>query len=521
MNSSYDFRLILTYFTFRLLLAAGLFTLSLTDSPLHSSGTYHSQDFLIASSSYLFLTLAMQLYMLAKAHTPNRQSVFFAIIIDVVFCLLFLHFAGGFGTGLAILLLLPIVIAGIFFYGIFAFFIAAISSVGILSHIAWTSLQHPDQSKYFVPAGLLGGLFFALSFATQLIAKHIRKTEEIVSQQQNLSFKLEQINQRIIQKMQTGVILVNQQGQVLMINDSAQHLLNNQSQVHAPLPNALKHALEKWQQQPKQFSTTLSLQAGMPLLHINFSSVQPDNKNSDIILFIQDQSRLTQQAQHLKLASLGRLSANIAHEIRNPLSAINHASQLLAEDSSFEESDKRLLNIITNHVARLNNIIDNVLSISSRQAANIDKIYLRTVIEKAIEQVEQSKAVELNHQFEFSDNPLVPFDEGQLLQVLTILIDNAIIHRNQEQELQLVFRYQILDGKVVLQIVDNNPNIAPEELEKIFEPFYTTSKNGTGLGLYICRELCEMNQAWLSYVGSEHEQGYFQIRFAHIEKHLS
>lgn len=521
MTSSYNFRLILTYFTFRLLLAASLFAISFTASSLSASDSYHSQEFLIASSVYLFFTLAMQLYMLAKAHIPNHRSVFFAVVSDVVFCLLFLHFAGGFGTGLAILLLLPIIIASVFFYGLFAYFIAAISTVGVLSHIIWTSLQQPEQSKYFVPAGLLGILFFALSFATQLIAKHIRKTEEIVSQQQDLSQKLEQINQRIIQKMQTGVVLINSQAQVLMINDSAKHLIGEQVLLNTPLPPPLKQAFTFWQQRSKQFSSTLKAQAGLPLLHVSFSYVQPEQKNSDIILFIQDQSVLTQQAQHMKLASLGRLSANIAHEIRNPLSAINHASQLLTEDSSLDNSDKRLLTIITNHVARLNNIIDNVLSISVRQSANISRVNLRSIIEKAVEQVQQSKAIRFDYQFTFTYNPLVPFDEGQLLQVLTILIDNAITHSEDKQSIALLFRCEILDGKVALRIIDNNPVIPADEIEKIFEPFYTTSPQGTGLGLYICRELCEMNQAWLDYISPEPEQGYFQIRFAHIEKYLS
>lgn len=521
MNSSYNFRLTLTYVTFRLLLAASLFTIGFTSSSLTASGEYHSKEFFFTSSAYLLLTLGMQFYMLAKAHTPDRRSLFFAVTSDVIFCLLFLHFAGGFGTGLAILLLLPIVIAGVFFYGLFAFFIAAISTIGVLSHIIWTSLQYPDQSKYFVPAGLLGVLFFALSFATQLIARYIRKTEEIVSQQQDLSQKLEQINQRIIQKMQTGVVVINQQATILMINDSAQHLLGKQSLLNAPLPKALKQAYRYWQKRSKQFSSTIKAQPGMPMLHVSFSYVQPEQKSSDIIIFIQDQSVLTQQAQHMKLASLGRLSANIAHEIRNPLSAINHASQLLAEDSSLNSSDQRLLAIITNHVARLNNIIDNVLSISVRQAANIEKIALRPCIKKAIEQVQQSKAVQLNYQIAFDNDFLVPFDEGQLLQVLTILVDNAFTHRPPEQELALTFRCELLDGKVSLHIIDNNPNIPSEELEKIFEPFYTTRSNGTGLGLYICRELCEMNQAWLDYIRTEQEISYFQIRFAHIEKHLS
>lgn len=518
-NNHYNFRLILTYFTFRLLVAVSFVTMGFTEVPFKLASAFQSQEFLLVSAAYLVLTLTMHLYMLAKAHTPNKNSVFLAIITDVLFCLGFLYLAGGFSTDLAVLLLLPIIVASIFFYGAFAFFIAAISTIGMLANIIWFGLQNADQSQHFVPAGLLGLLFFTASFATQLIAKHIRKTEEIASLQQDLSNKLEQINQRIIQKMQTGIIVVDPNGTILLANDSAKQLLAQDNLLQQALPPAIGNALQQWLQQNQKLSPVIKLSQGSPMVHINFSYVQPTLPNSDIILFIQDQSLLTQQAQRIKLASLGRLSANIAHEIRNPLSAINHASQLLAEDTSIEPSNKRLLDIVLNHTSRINNIINNVQSISVRQTADITRVDMHKALQSAIEQVQQSKLETIDYQLNQQCSKVqVPFDEGQLLQVLTILIDNAITHRQEASKTQIHFDCVMHDDKVTLRIKDNNAVIPSEELDKIFEPFYTTSSKGTGLGLYICKELCEMNQAWLDYVNHDNQYGYFQIRFAHIEK---
>lgn len=521
-SSNNTYRLALTYLTFRIILAVVLFIISLVDLQIGLNGNYESYEFIASVGVYFLLATSAQLFTLAKAHIPSKFSLFFAIVIDVAFCLACLHFAGGFSTGLAILLLSPITIAGIFFYGVFAYFIAAISSLGILLHIAWSAMLSPEQVKYFVPAGLLGGLFFAASLVAQLVAKSIRKTELLVDEKQGLAQNLAMTNQLILQKMQTGIIVLSPQQTISNFNESAKSLLETPLIEGGLLPSNLQEALQQWLNQPNYKTPIIQQKNGFPSLKISFSTIQPEQAHSDIILFLENQSELTQQAQHIKLASLGRLSASIAHEIRNPLSTINHASQLLSESEHLETADKRLLQMIENQVQRLNSIITNVLNISRRTPANIEKINLRSLTLRIIQQLEQAKNITIDYQLEVDESILVPFDEGQLQQVLNNLIDNAITHSDKNQQgYSVSFFADSKDDKVQLQVRDNGLGIKPEDVDKIFEPFYTTHTQGTGLGLYICRELCEMNQAMLDYLYDANGQGYFQIQFAHLQRRLN
>lgn len=523
IKSNHTYRLALTYFTFRILLAAVLFVISVLDSHITLAGNYQSVPYLITIGIYFISALATQLYTLAQTRPPSNFSLFVAIIFDVGFCLVCMHLTGGFGTGIAILLLSPVAIAGIFFVGIFAYFIAAISSIGVLLHIAWSSMQSPDQMKYFVPAGLLGMLFFSASLATQLIARHIRRTEILADEQQDLAEKLAQTNLLILQKMQTGIIVIHANGCIHSINNSAQQLLGSTYQVGDAIPEKLQSALIQWQSNPQNAQINFQEKPGLPLLRASFSAIQENSKASDIVIFLENQSLLTQRAQHIKLASLGRLSASIAHEIRNPLSTINHASQLLAESKQIDSADQRLLHMIENQVSRINNIINNVLSISRRTAAKPHKIDIGACIDRVISQLNEALGIQIKANIHLSDSPfLVPFDEGQLQQVLNNLIDNAISYSFKEQgRHSLTIKGTILDGKATLAFYDEGPGIAEEDIDKVFEPFYTTSPQGTGLGLYICRELCELNQAVLDYLYDDQGRGHFTIHFAHIDRRLT
>ncbi len=522
-NYNHNYRLALTYFTFRILLAVVLFVISVIDSHIELAGSYQSLPFLTAIGIYFFAALVTQLYTLAQTRAPSNFSLFIAIIFDVVFCLACLHFTGGFSTGIAILLLSPVAIAGIFFYGIFAFFIAAISSIGVLLHIAWSSILSPDQVKYFVPAGLLGMLFFAASLITQLIARHIRHTEILADEQQDLAERLAKTNLLILQKMQTGIIVIDTDARIRSINKSAQQLLGKAYQIDDKIPEKLHAVVQQWLSKQQDLQLNFQEKPGLPLLRASFSPIQQNNPASDIIIFLENQSLLTQRAQHIKLASLGRLSASIAHEIRNPLSTINHASQLLAESTQLDTADQRLLTMVENQVSRINNIITNVLSISRRTAAKPQKVDVAECLSRIIAQLNEALSIEIQADISLNHTPfLVPFDEGQLQQVLTNLIDNAIRYSFKQQGVYwLGVKGEIVDGKGRLAIYDKGAGIAEEDIEKVFEPFYTTNPQGTGLGLYICRELCEMNQAVLDYLYDDQGRGYFQIHFAHIDRRLT
>lgn len=516
----YSYRLALTYFTFRIILSLALAGISLADQQFLLGGQFQSFDFMLTVAGYFVLALATQLHTLLRSSSPRKPTLFFAIVTDVLFCLVFMHLSGGFATGIGILLLSPVAIAGIFFHGSIALSVAALATIGMLAHVAYMAYLIPEQDKYYVPAGLLGMLFFAASIITQWIARYIRRTEQLAGFNIDLAEKLEKINDRIVEKMQTGVIVVDAQHRVQIVNDSACQLLGVQLTAGQPLSGPLRSVLERWQQQPQQATDPFRQAAGLPSIRASFSVIP----GSDVtIVFLENQSQMTQQAQHMKLASLGRLSASIAHEIRNPLSAISHASQLLAESPDIAASDARLLTMIGNHVVRLNNIVDNVLGISRRTPINPTQVDVERCINTIVAHLADSQQQDTHCDIDLTPRPFqVAFDESQLQQVLSNLIDNAIRHSaRQTQQRWVGIRGRLEHGIPVLSVYDKGDGIRDADVEKVFEPFYTTHAQGTGLGLYIARELCEMNQALLDYVRDEDGTPCFQIRFAHSERRLN
>jgi two-component system sensor histidine kinase PilS (NtrC family) len=222
--------------------------------------------------------------------------------------------------------------------------------------------------------------------------------------------------------------------------------------------------------------------------------------------------------QQSKLAALGRLSASIAHEIRNPVGAMSHAGQLLAESPRIGPDERRLTDIIRNNSERVSTIINNVLQLSRRDPTKPTRLLLGDWLEDFIgefsETMQVSKAQIGVH--EEADDLEVRFDPSHLHQVVWNLCDNAIKYGEVRDGISVEIKLSRLNPSTrpLLEIADRGPGIEPQVVDRIFEPFFTSRKGGTGLGLFIARELCQLNRAVLLYEPRDGDGSVFRIVFS-------
>jgi two-component system sensor histidine kinase PilS (NtrC family) len=330
------------------------------------------------------------------------------------------------------------------------------------------------------------------------------------------------VNRQIIQRMRTGILVVDAANRVRMANQSARALLGVSADDDlSELPQPLEHHLNGWRDDTDLRAAPLQVRPDTPEIRVNFSAVRTDDPAADVTIFLEDTSEIAQQAQQLKLAALGRLSASIAHEIRNPLGAISHAAQLLRESQKLEPGDRRLTEIIRDHCQRMNGVVENVLETSRRRLPAPVRLTLREHLDHfATTFRDGEKDAEIAIRVTPQDTE-VRMDRGQLDQVLTNLVSNAIRHSREHAGCPGVRLEGGVDQRTerpYLNVIDQGPGVPDDAVERLFEPFYTTARSGTGLGLYISRELCEANHARLTYY-RDHEGGAcFRITFSHPDR---
>ena len=239
---------------------------------------------------------------------------------------------------------------------------------------------------------------------------------------------------------------------------------------------------------------------------------------SGMLIRIDDHSAIRQQFQQLKLASLGRLSASIAHEIRNPLSAISHATQLLQESANIDDVDQQLLAIAHNNTDRINRIIEDILQLSNRQKVRRETLDLGSLLADFQARFEDEglrpgSIIDLN----IEPSLVAVFDSMHLDQVLWNICSNALLHNKHADITIKINAYRDTPNSTVIDITDNGRGIADFDRQKLFEPFYSTHHEGCGLGLYIIRELCELNKAELSCVDAD-EGAHFRITLTNTQQ---
>ncbi|MFZ5842690.1 MAG: sensor histidine kinase [Pseudomonadota bacterium] len=519
----YSWRALTMFNLYRFLVAGGmvlLFELNLGPSFL---GQDRPDLYRHTTAIYLLLTLLT--IPLVYRRQPNVSTqVVLMVLIDIVCITLAMHASGGVPTGLGMLLGVSITTTSLLLARPWSLTFAALASVAIVTEQTWSFLAGQRSINTFTQTGILGATFFAMSALALMLARRIRETEAAAEASRVSLAKLERLNEHIIQYMNAGVLVVDKQQQIQLINHAAWTLLGMPNAVqHKPLEEvspALLKQLRHWRRNPEMKGEPFRMSNTGPDLLPAFTGLGTDQQLT--LIFLEDTSKTTQQATQMKLASLGRLTASIAHEIRNPLGALSHAAQLLKESPDIGPADQRLVDIIEKHSARMNNIIENILQISQRRPSKPERIALAGFLHNFVEDFKLGRSPAPEILADISPRDIVVlFDVGQLIQVLTNLCENGMRYSIRKVNRPLLELHAGIDktaGRPFLDVIDYGEGINPEVAEKMFEPFFTTSSKGLGLGLYLARELCEANQAQLNYLPIPSGGTCFRISFAPAQR---
>jgi two-component system sensor histidine kinase PilS (NtrC family) len=476
---------------------------------------------------YLALNTFIAFTMLA-GFQPGQRHITLSILLDILILHGLLFVSTGITNGLANLVIVSVAAGNILTPSRMGTFYAALAAICSLSISGWAALTLGSPGDDIVRAGSLGIQYFAAAFILQNISRRMMSSEALASSRAQSIVELEHINQQIIQRMRTGILVLDRYGHIRLANAAAEELLfgiptdtGMPATRSRALPQPLKSGLDAWLKNPEKRTEPFQPAPTSPLLQVNFTPLDQE-RGDQILVFIEDMSKVTQQAQQMKLASLGRLTAGIAHEIRNPLGAISHAAQLMEESPHLDSGDAQMLDIIRRHSRRVNGIIENVLSLSRRKSANADLVDVgnwltefRTDFLQTQENAVPATVMTLNT---VSTIPEARFDKSQIEQVLVNLCDNGLrysLQQTGERKIELRAGATADGERAYVDVRDFGPGVAPGSSQLVFEPFYITDKGGTGLGLYLARELCEANQAHLSLVDNDQTGCCFRITFAH------
>jgi two-component system sensor histidine kinase PilS (NtrC family) len=448
---------------------------------------------------YLVLAVAYQV-LLERYRAYFDLQLSLQVITDIVATVLLMNASSGMRSGLGVMLLISLAAAALVSQRKLMLFYAALASIAVLLEQAFWVLVYDQTTAGFVQPGLLSIGYFATALITNQLAQRVITNERLARQRgADLANQL-RINHLVIQDVQDGVLVVDSNGLVRQSNPQVTMLLGSPAPELAQVEDysrELAALLLDWRRGGASSNTLRHVESGKPV-RARFVEAGIEG-GSFTLVFLDDMSRLQEQAQQLKLAALGRLTANIAHEIRNPLSAITHASDLLREEQR-AEGQARLTTIIRDNAQRLDRMVRDVLELSRRDRVQSEVLDLGLFLPSFVQEFAAQEGI-ANECFELDlvEGAVVEMDRVHLHQVVWNLLRNATRHcRKQPGSV----RVQVLRhlNRVELHVSDDGTGVSRELQAQLFEPFFTTYSGGTGLGLYIARELCAANGAVLDYI---------------------
>lgn len=454
------------------------------------------------------------------------------LALDLVCVSALLVASGGLPGGYAILYLLPLAGASLLLSRVLAYFFCAVAVLVVLFDAGLRLFTPPGGESLIFQAGVFGAALFGVTALLQWLSERLAGQERLAAARgRDLQNQLA-LNRLVIAQMDQGVIVVDRDGRVRANNLAARRMfgLPPDAQVTGRQLGevrgaaALADAFRQWLDgagrgaAPAPWQGTLTQDHSGAPGRLAARFIHPSAPDAhEMLILMQDLREVESRAQQLKLAAMGRLTASIAHEIRNPLAAISQAGQLLAEDSS-DPLQLRLAGIVRDNTRRLNNLVENVLRVARREPSAADEFRLdeflpewlaafTTTQELGPERIVLNVAPALT----------VRFEPSQLRQVVDNLVDNALRYCSEAPGAVRLVARRSVDGGAELWVLDDGPGLSAEARAALFEPFYTSRAQGTGLGLFLAREFCESNGAKLEHaeyraVGQPAQQG-FVLRF--------
>ena len=510
----------LRYFNLYRVVISGLFTvLSFAGKLPPNLPEPDARLFTITASAYVILAVAAQ-FAIEQRRTHYRYQVYGLVVVDIVAITVLMHAAGGVTSGIGMLLIVSIGGACLLASGRAAVFFAALASFAFLGETVFGTLYLDYSGANYTQAGLLGAACFGTAVLASVLAQRALRSEALAAQRAVDIENLSRLNEHIVRRMRAGIMVLDHKADVLLMNDSAAEILNCDQHaqgaalqtVCAPMHKAYRSWLETRENPDSAIDGVGNVNALVSFTELSASA----EAHLGTLVFLEDAAETRQRAQQMKLASLGRLTASIAHEIRNPLGAISHAGQLLSESGDISAEDFRLTEIIAQQTSKMNTIIENILMIGRRKEIVSENFDLRPWLERF--------TAELSDRYNLGDGDLmlalaqdpilVRIDKTQLHQVLWNLCENALRYATTPPLLRFEADVNELNGRPFLDVADSGPGLDRSLVDEIFEPFATAEAGGTGLGLYIARELCESNQATLQLVKFD-DGCSFRVSFAH------
>lgn len=525
-----NWKLLGLYNYYRLMISVSAVMLSLTGVRIHPFGVVSPDLFFVSGVLYVVVAI-VSLFTIRNCRPDFDTQVTLQIFADITLITFLMHASGGLSSGLGLLLLVAVAASSLMLGKKMTVFYAALATMATLVEHSWGLLTGTEVDlnaviQGYPQVGMLGIGLFATATLGYTLAMRLRATEALAERRGIDLANLTQLNALIIQRLHSGVLVCDREGHVHLINKTAENFLGVAQRTAKPLLSSvsgqLSVKLTEWLDNPTRLTQhPLKVETGYTLIP-RFILLGEPPVHTGTLIFLEDAAILRQQAQQLKMSALARLTASIAHEIRNPLGAIANAAQLLGEATQQEGEESRLVRIITEQSRRMNVIVENITQLSRRDKVNPVKLPLEPWLEEFMDHFAETLNVPREAFAVYGAAGVqVCIDPDQLYQVVGNLSQNAL-RNSPPYSGKLLIKYQCganADGRPFLDVIDWGKGVSEDIRDKIFEPFFTTTPKGTGLGLYIARELCEGNGATLDYYSGPGGVGSrFHITFVRAEE---
>lgn len=514
------------YHVYRLTLAGALLVALALEQDSIRLGQYDPGLFMWLTGTYLFIAVLSNLASYFQWPDLPVQTLLF-VLLDIAVLLGLIYASGGIDAGIGVLLLVPILIPHLGNPGYVSLLLGALTSIALIALQIWLQARHQAANSEIMNAGVLALFIMLVSWASN---RWIRKASAMASLAKRRGIdlaNLSQLNQSILDKLESGIVVIEGSGVIRHMNDAAWDMLGQPGNWRSkPLQHfapELNHHLQHWLANVSPRIATFDVHHQRTSeMRAKFSQLGTHSRRATLI-YLEDTSEQREKLQHAKLASLGQLTASIAHEIRNPLGAISHAAQLLGESHNLDKADLRLLQIIQSNARRMNMTIESVLNLSRKKTPNRERLALKLWLHEFRKEflLQHKLREEQIHLYIDPADTVIEFDPAHLHQVIWNLCSNALKYAHDDPR---KLRLDIHGGNpthtrdIMLNIVDNGRGMNAEQRQRLFEPFFTTSTQGTGLGLFMSRELCLTNGANLEYIEQPGGGSCFRIVFAHTHR---